>query len=244
MEIIVNALVIKSVDYKDNDKILTLFSIERGKITAGIKGVKKSGAKLKFASEPFAFCEFVLAEKQGRFTVIGADYVDSFYNLRLDLLKYYASSIVLETLNLLASENEPSPELFSLALSAIKSINYQGGELKVLAGYLLKLIEISGYGLQSLACAGCGEKIDGRVFFLPKFAEFYDFSCKIDGAMEITSETYNALLKVTGKSLTEISGVELSKQSELKLLKFLIFYFQSKTEFTIKSASSLVDFLS
>ena len=88
MEIIVNALVLRAVDYKDNDKILTLYSLERGKITAGIKGVKKSGAKLKFASEPFAFCEFVLAEKQGRYTVIGATYIDSFFSLRTSLIKY------------------------------------------------------------------------------------------------------------------------------------------------------------
>ncbi len=243
MEIIVNALVIKSVDYKDNDKILTLFSLERGKITAGIKGVKKSGAKLKFASEPFAFCEFVLAEKQGRFTVIGADYIDSFYNLRLDLVKYYASSVVLETLNLLSSESEPMPQLFSLSLSAIKSLNYQGGELKVLAGYLLKLIELSGYGLQSLSCQGCGEKIDGRVFFLPKYAEFYCNSCKIDGVMEITSQTYNALLKINGKDFTELLGVELDRESEIKLIKFLIFYLQSKTEFTVKSATALIEYL-
>ncbi len=243
MEIIVKALVIKSIDYKDNDKILTLFSLERGKIIAGIKGVKKSGAKLKFASEPFAFCEFVLAEKQGRYTVIGADYIDSFYNLRLDLTKYYVSSIVLETLNLLTGENEPSPELFSLCLDAIKSVNYQNGELKVLAGYLLKLIENAGYGLQSLSCAGCDEKIDGRVFFLPKYAEFYCYDCRVDGVMEITNETYNALLKITGKSFNELSVCEIPRSSEIKLIKFLIFYIQSKTEFTVKSATALMDFL-
>ena len=63
MEVKVNALVIKAVDYKDNDRILTLYSLEKGKITAGIKGVKKAGAKLKFASEPFCFAEYILAEK-------------------------------------------------------------------------------------------------------------------------------------------------------------------------------------
>ena len=61
MEVKVNALVIKAVDYKDNDRILTLYSLEKGKITAGIKGVKKAGAKLKFASEPFCFSEYVFS---------------------------------------------------------------------------------------------------------------------------------------------------------------------------------------
>ena len=62
MEVKVNALVIKSVDYKDNDKILTLYSLENGKITTNIKGVKRAGAKLKFASDPFCFCEYILQE--------------------------------------------------------------------------------------------------------------------------------------------------------------------------------------
>ena len=53
MEIKVNALVLRAADYGENDKILTLLTAERGKLTAGIKGVRKSGAKLKFAAQPF-----------------------------------------------------------------------------------------------------------------------------------------------------------------------------------------------
>ena len=78
MEVKVNAIVIRAVDYKDNDRILTLYSLEKGKITAGIKGVKKAGAKLKFASEPFCFAEYILAEKNGRYTVTGASYYEIF----------------------------------------------------------------------------------------------------------------------------------------------------------------------
>ena len=48
---------LRAVDYGENDKILTLLSAEEGRITAGIKGVKKAGAKLKFAAQPFCFAE-------------------------------------------------------------------------------------------------------------------------------------------------------------------------------------------
>ena len=113
----------------------------------------------------------------------------------------------------------------------------------MLAGYLLKLIEISGYGLQSLTCAGCEEKIESRVFFLPKYAEFYCQSCKVEGVIEITSETYNALVKIYNKSLTELASLELARSAEIKLIKFLTYYIQSKTEFNIKSTAVLVDFL-
>ncbi len=244
MEIIVNAIVLKSIDYKDNDKILTLYSLEKGKITAGIKGVKKSGAKLKFASEPFALCEFVLAEKAGRYTVTGATYIDSFFNLRLDLKKYYASSVILETMNYLTGENEPDHEIFTLAVNAVKYINYQGNELVTLNSFLLNFISALGYGIQTLSCNGCGCKIDGRVFFSSRFAEFYCGSCRTDDCKEITLETYTALSQIFNKSIEQAVKVEILPSSEIKLFKFLNYYLTFKTETTLKSAISLVEFLS
>ena len=59
MEQIVNALMLRAVDYNENDKILTLLTAENGKISAGIKGVKKAAAKLKFAAQPFCFAKYV-----------------------------------------------------------------------------------------------------------------------------------------------------------------------------------------
>ena len=240
MDVIVNAIVLKAVDYKDNDKILTLYSIEKGKITAGIKGVKKSGAKLKFASEPFAFCEYVLAEKQGRFTVIGATYLDSFFSLRTDMLKYYASAVVGEALNRLTVDGEEDSSLFSLTINAVKKINYQKNELISLARYLIALTECAGYKIQNAECAGCFSNITGRVFFSTKNAEFYCESCRPDGAMEITIETYNTL-----KLLTESGDdfVSVSPTAILKLLKFLLYYVEIKTEVKLNSGLALVDFI-
>ena len=240
MEVIVNAIVLKAVDYKDNDKILTLYSLEKGKITAGIKGVKKSGAKLKFASEPFAFCEYVLAEKQGRYTVIGATYLDSFFSLRTSLIKYYASAVVGEALNRLTVENEPDSSLFSSTINAVKKINYQDNELISLAKYLIMLTELVGYKIQKTECAGCEDDITGRVFFSTRNAEFYCEACRPDGAIEITLETYNAL-----KTLSDShdDAVEIFIPSALKLLKFLFYYIEIKTETKLVSGVSLVDFV-
>ena len=63
MEIKTEAIVLQAIDYKDNDKLLTLFSPSLGRITAGIRGVKKPTAKLAFSAQPFCFAEYILAEK-------------------------------------------------------------------------------------------------------------------------------------------------------------------------------------
>jgi DNA repair protein RecO (recombination protein O) len=63
MEIKSNAIVLKSIDYNENDRLLTLFTAEKVKLTAGIRGVRKKGAKLTFASQPFCFAEYILVQK-------------------------------------------------------------------------------------------------------------------------------------------------------------------------------------
>lgn len=243
MEIIVNALVLKSIDYKDNDKILTLYSLEKGKITAGIKGVKKSGAKLKFASEPFAFCEYVLVKKGDRYTVTGASYIESFYNLRLDMLKYYASSVMLEAMSQLISEGEQDHRLFSLLINSVKGINYQGDEIKTLIAFLLELTSVLGYKIENFNCSQCGDTISGRVFFASQNAEFFCLPCRSDYAIEITNETYLTLLALSGKTLEEIKFVPVLLSAQIKTLKFLFYYLKCKTETEIKSAKPLVEFL-
>ena len=63
MEEKISGIVLGGISFGENDKILNIFTLEKGVISAKIKGVKKAGAKLKFASEPFCFAEFIFMKK-------------------------------------------------------------------------------------------------------------------------------------------------------------------------------------
>ena len=53
MEFKADALLLRAVDYGENDRMVTLLTAERGKIAASLKGVRKAGARLRFAAQPF-----------------------------------------------------------------------------------------------------------------------------------------------------------------------------------------------
>ncbi len=239
MEVKVNAFVIKSIDYKESDKLLTLYSLESGKITASIKGVKKSGAKLKFASEPFCFAEYILAVKNGRYTVINASYIDSFYNLRLNLKKYYACSVIGEILNLFAEPDVSDKTLFTLSINAIKDLCYKGDELKTLSAFLYGVIKALGYAISDCACCGCGSIIKGRVFYRFKDGLFSCQNCVQEGFNEIKEQTYGAFLKLNGIN----DGDKSLESSEIYLIKFLLYYLNYKTDVKLKSGEVLISFL-
>ena len=85
-------LVIKLNDYKDADKLASIFTFDYGVITAKFVGVKKEKAKLKSVAQPFVFADFVLNESGNNKTVTSASVVDSFYNILPEKYDYKLSS--------------------------------------------------------------------------------------------------------------------------------------------------------
>ena len=53
----VKAIVTRAVPYKETDMVLTLVSLEEGRITASARGCLRPGAKLRFAAQPMNFGE-------------------------------------------------------------------------------------------------------------------------------------------------------------------------------------------
>ena len=116
------AIVLNKVDFKDNDRVLTLFSAQNGKITVSCKGVKKQNSKLRASSEVFAFGTYVLAESKGRYTVTGYDSVDSFFELREDFDKLTLGVLFLKICEKSISQGEENYELFSLLINCLHKL--------------------------------------------------------------------------------------------------------------------------
>ena len=118
MEIKVDALVLRTAPYGESDKMITLFSLQQGKISAAAKGVRKAGAKLRFAAQPFCFAEYVLAKRGERCTVTGASNIDGFYSLRENIEKFYAAAALVGICDAVLFDGIVNEELF---LRAVKN---------------------------------------------------------------------------------------------------------------------------
>ncbi len=228
MEIKVNALMIRAIDYKDNDKILTLFTADKGLITAGIKGVKRAGAKLKFAAQPFCFAEYILTQKGGRYTVINATEEENFYDLRTDINKFYAASSVIDSIPSLVVEGENAYDMFYIAVRALMDM-CTGDEIVVLISYLLSALSYSGYSISLSDCAVCGSSLLDceRMRFDMHTGTFSCYDCG-DG-VGASGVTYNVLRYALGKSYQKNAITDEGKKRALRLLKeYLIFKTESK----------------
>ncbi len=213
-----DALLLRAADYRENDKMLTLLTAERGKLSAGIRGVRKSGAKLGFAAQPFSFAEYVLAERGGRYTVTQAALHESFFGLRGDLNRFYAGAAVTEAADLFSMEEMPAGDLLIAAVSALKDAE-TGDAPRALLAYYLRILTAAGYPVSASDCPICGKPIAGRLFFDLAIGAFTCAECARGvPASEVTYRTIGHLL--TGEGESEEDGVKRG----LRLMRAYIAY--------------------
>jgi len=241
METIVNAIVLRAVDYKENDKILTLFSLEKGIIAAGAKGVKKASAKLRFCAEPFCFAEYVLAEKNGRFTVIQASEHESFYNIRLDIKKYYAAACVLEFVLGFLPESVESPKLFMNTVNAFKKLSFSAAEsIIILEKYILDSLPLCGYALNMNGCGICGKEISDRVFLDAAEGFCVCAECRKQSDVEFNIKTYKLLNNLNTSDEEDVENITAEKVIENKALKLLLYFITVCSGVKITAAETLL----
>ena len=230
MEFKTDAVVIGARDYKDNDKLLTLFTAERGILRVKIRGVKKPTSKLNFATQPFAFAEFVLVEKGEYYTVKSAYLYDGFYALRNDVVKFYAASSVLAAANFTVPENEEFRPLFIATVQALKELCYTDADaLETLISYLLLAASESGYLVDLSGCGVCGGEVDEAPYFDFGAGHFVCSEC--GGGSRASECTYHELRKCAGLSYDE-DKTQGGKKRALRLLKVFLGE-KTETDFSV-----------
>lgn len=104
------ALVLRAVDYKESDKILTLLTQESGKLTASARGCRKKGSPVAAGVQLLAWSDLVLYEYRGRWTVKEAAVEREFLGLRRDVERLALACYFAEAAEALAVEDVPAPE--------------------------------------------------------------------------------------------------------------------------------------
>ena len=237
MEEKLSGIVLGGVNFGENDKILNVFTLEKGVVSAKIKGVKKAGAKLKFAAEPFCFAEFIFSVRANMRTVIGASLIDSFYPIREDIIKYFAAGTVLEFVRRFYKENITSPEGFISTVNVLKDIAYgDGSARRKLISYLIEELKDTGFQLDVKGCATCEKEIEGRVFFDYRSGSFYCEKCFDGVGREVSLDTLKTLQRAE-------SGLDSMDAFEVKALKLLSYYIENRAEESFNSLKELIKIL-
>lgn len=157
MHMVTHALVLREVNYKESDKILTVLTRENGKMTLSARGCRKKGSAIAAASQLLVWSEMTLYEYQGRWAVKEANTDREFLGMRQDLEKLALGCYFAEMAELLTVEDIPAPELLSLLLNSLHALDKLDlPPAQVKAAFELKAMCLAGYEPLLGACAVCG----------------------------------------------------------------------------------------
>ncbi len=228
-------IVLKSSKHTiDAARLLDIFSPEIGRFSAVIRGVEKPKAKLAVASQPFCFGEFVLAEKNGYYTVIDCAVQDAFFDLVYNLDAYVLGSSLLEITSKFALAGEENIEMFKLLLNSLKVITYENAEPTcVTIKYLMETLKISGFGFDVSMCEVCGkplgkEKMVGLVYEGSGAVCWNDMP-KIEH-VALNSAEWGILKNINNTNVNNLAGLKFSSREALtSCLNLLLKQFYYRT---------------
>lgn len=244
----VEGIVIRTTDYGEANKILTLYTRELGKIGVMARGAKRPKSRLSSISQLFTHGQFVFQKTQGLGVLNQGEMIQSFRDLRGDIFLTAYAAYIVELLDKLTEQHEKNPYLYELLFQTLYYMD-EGFDYEVLTRiFEVKMLRVAGIGLYVDGCAHCSAKegefsfsikeggflchrcthVDERSLKInPGTAKlvrlFYHFDLHRLGSISVKPETKEQLKKVLEAYYDEYSGLHLKSRRFLNQLDKLNF---------------------
>jgi DNA repair protein RecO (recombination protein O) len=171
-----DALVIGSMRYGEADRIVTLYTRDRGKVSVIAKGVRRTKSKVGGRLEPFSLVRMSLHSGRGSlYTVLGVETVRTFQGVRDELFRMEEGARLLNAIRHLFPAEEGSAPAFNLLVRGVARLA-EAEDAAIAAGVVLatrlKLLVLLGYAPEVSQCARCGTE-----------GPFYGFSPGLGGVV-------------------------------------------------------------
>ncbi len=156
MHMTTNALVLREVNYKESDKILTLLTEREGRLTVSARGCRKKDSPIAAACQLLAWGEFTLYEFRGMWSVKETASERLFDGVREDLSKIALASYFAEVTEALSEEGQPDPGLLAVTLNclhALDKLDLPASQVK--AAFEWRSMALAGYEPQIEQCGVC-----------------------------------------------------------------------------------------
>lgn len=218
-----NGIVIGYSDYRDNDRMLTLFTVERGRVDCKARNCRKPTAPLLACAQPFVYGEYSIFFSKDRATVDTCDIRESFYALREDPDRYMAASCAVRLCLSAVEPDMPNEGLFSLLYHTLSFLAYTEGNPKdLLCGFLVHYLDRIGYRPVLTHCAVCHRDVrsDPLLFFSARVGGVVCAACS-DGRKPIDRLVLEALRRMLLLSDEELKRIVLPEAVRTEAMRAL-----------------------
>ena len=153
------AIVLRRSNFGEADRLLTLFSRDKGKIRAIAKGARKPQSRKTGHVELFMRSRFLIAVGRELDIVTQAEVVDPYGGLREDLIRVTYAAYFVELLDRFTVEEDRNPALYDLLAATLERLSAGEEPRLVVRHSELRLLALSGYRPQFFSCVVCEKAV-------------------------------------------------------------------------------------
>jgi DNA repair protein RecO (recombination protein O) len=154
-------IVLRSLRYGEADRILHLYTPDRGRVSAIAKGVRRARSRFGGRLEPFFRLSLVLYEGRSEMlTVTSAETVAAYPRLREDARTLDGAARACEAVARVFDDGDPHAGVYHLLANELALLDgdpARAGRANALA-FRLKLLLAAGFAPHLASCASCGEQ--------------------------------------------------------------------------------------
>jgi DNA repair protein RecO (recombination protein O) len=237
------AIVLRSMRFAEADRILHLYSEERGRIGAIAKGVRKTKSRFGARLEPLSHVELLLHEGAGELqTITGVELLHSHHASREDPYRLNVGLIGAEAMLRLFGEPEANDRAFgALArflelLDAVPAADTRPAVDALALSFQLKLLWLAGYLPHLTSCVECGATTD----LLGFSARAGGAVCAAHsgGALRLSPDGLVAIERMLSTPLADAVGADFSDRARRDALAVVTSSYEEHGGFRLRTLSA------
>lgn len=179
---VTDAINLKAYNLSEADKIIVMYSRDKGLIRGVAKGVKKPKSKLGARMDLLVANKLMLYKGKNLDRICQAEALNTFQNTRRNMDKIFYSMYISEVVSNFGVEDDPcSNEVYELLYKALDKISNASDTVEIMIAVIkfqLKMMQISGLGIELDCCLCCGEPVkDENMLFSPQMGGIICTEC-------------------------------------------------------------------
>jgi len=155
-------IVLKSMEYEDADKIVTIYTKNYGKITAIAKGVRKIKSKFGSSLEILTHSIFLIYKGRNIDIVSQAEILESFFSTSKNVIKFAFAANCVEIVNRLTEEREINIDLFNLLREVLHGLRRANDPKLLTLSFKWQTISMLGYRPSLNHCCRCNKIVEDQ----------------------------------------------------------------------------------
>lgn len=233
----VKGIVIRSMDYGEGNKIITLCTETHGKIGVMARGAKKLKSRHGAITQPFTYGEFVFYRQNGGLGSLNqGEIIESHFSLRSDLLLAAYASYACELLDRSLHDEEVGTFWFTQLKACLEGLTAGKDQQIVIHLFEIKILQASGYGPSFEACVSCGS-LEESTRVSPLLGGRLCQRCRHHdhGAMPVSSGTLRLLSLFEKMDMRRLGNIEVKDTTKEELKKVMRAFMDTQLSLNLKS---------